>query len=58
MRGDMASMKEEMRALRERMSTLEAQLTGLTYLITTGLGSILHDIGDLKARVEALEGAR
>ena len=57
-RADIASVKDEMRGLRERMNTMEAQLTGLSYLITTGLGSVLHDIGDLKSRVEALEGAR
>jgi len=56
-RTDIAAVKEEIRALRERMNTMEAQLTGLSYLVTTGLGSVLHDISDLKARVGVLEGA-
>jgi hypothetical protein len=56
-RADIASIKDEMRVLRERMSTMEAQLPGLSYLVTPGLGSVLHDIRDLKERVATLEGA-
>jgi len=37
---------------------MEAQRTGLTYLVTTGLCSVRHDISDLKARVAAIENAR
>lgn len=47
-----------MQALRERTGTTEARLTGLTYLLTTGLGSGLHDVKEIKARVAALESAR
>ena len=55
-RNDIAAVKEDMRGLRERMSTMEAQLTGLSYLITTGLGSVPHDMDHLKGRAAALEG--
>lgn len=58
LRTDIASVKEDVRAVRSRTDTMEAQLTGLTYLMTTGLGSILHDMTDLKARVTAIESVR
>ncbi|HEX8168036.1 MAG TPA: hypothetical protein VF601_19885 [Beijerinckiaceae bacterium] len=37
---DIASVKDDVNALRERTDTLESQLTGLSYLLTTGLGSV------------------
>ena len=57
-RADIAGVKGEVQGVRERMDTMEAQLTGLTYLLTTGRGSVLHDAKDVKTRVAMLEGAR
>ena len=57
-RSDIAAIRDDLHGLRTRTDTIEAQLTGLTYLVTTGLGSVLHDMKDLKARVATLENAR
>ncbi len=60
-RDDIADVKAGLSAkisdLSERVENIDAQLQGLTYVMTTAIGSIVIDVKDIKHRVETLESA-
>lgn len=48
-------MDTRLAALSGRIDTLETEVRGLNYIVTVAIGSLMHDMTDLKARVGALE---
>jgi hypothetical protein len=60
-RNDIADVKNGLGAkiadLTERVDNIDTQLQGLTYVMTTAVGSLAMDMKDIKQRVELLEGA-
>jgi polyhydroxyalkanoate synthesis regulator phasin len=57
MRADMAAIRDELKALTERIDTLETEVRGLNYIVTVTIGSLMSEVKDLKSRVSALEHA-
>jgi hypothetical protein len=59
-RSDIADVKNGLGAkiadLTERVDNIDTQLQGLTYVMTTAVGSLAMDMKDIKQRVEVLEG--
>jgi hypothetical protein len=60
-RADIADVKSGLGAkisdLSDRVDNIDAQLQGLTYVMTTAIGSIVIDVKDIRQRVETLESA-
>ncbi len=60
-RADIADVKSglgtQISDLADRVDNLDAQLQGLTYVMTTAIGSIVIDVKDMKQRIETLESA-
>jgi hypothetical protein len=60
-RADIADVKsglgEKISDLSDRVDNIDAQLQGLTYVMTTAVGSIVIDVKDIRQRVETLESA-
>ena len=60
-RADIADVKvglgTKISDLSERVENIDTQLQGLTYVMTTAIGSIVLDVKDIKQRVETLESA-
>jgi hypothetical protein len=60
-RSEMSSMKSELKAdiadLSGRVENIDTQLQGLTYVVTTAIGSLAMDMKGLKNRMDALEEA-
>jgi len=57
-RADVQEIRVELRALTERVDTLEIKLDGLTHAVIAGFGSVVHELNDLKQRVGRLETER
>ncbi len=60
-RADIADVKSglgtQISDLADRVENIDAQLQGLTYVMTTAIGSIVIDVKDMKQRIETLESA-
>jgi hypothetical protein len=60
-RADIADVKsglgEKISDVSDRVDNIDAQLQGLTYVMTTAIGSIVIDVKDIRQRVETLESA-
>jgi hypothetical protein len=60
-RSEMSSMKSELKAdiadLSGRVENIDTQLQGLTYVVTTAIGSLAMDMKGLKNRMDAFEEA-
>ncbi|MGL4634546.1 MAG: hypothetical protein ACRCWF_01055 [Beijerinckiaceae bacterium] len=61
-RSDIAEVRSELSgridSLSERVENIDTQLQGLTYVMTTAVGSLVMENKDIKQRIEVLEGAR
>ena len=56
MRADMADLKRDISAIRERLDAIELQLEGLRYVFVASTGSLVTDLKDHETRIAALEG--
>ena len=58
-RGDIADLRGDVNRrfgeVAGRIDTLETEVRGLNYIVTVAIGSLLHDMTDLKSRVGSLE---
>jgi hypothetical protein len=52
-----SSLSQRIDAVTERVDSMDTQLHGLTYIVTTAVGSLAIEIKGLMNRVEALENA-
>jgi hypothetical protein len=57
-RSDIAEVKDDLAGLTERVENIDTQLQGLTYVMTTAVGSLVMEMKDIKQRVEVLERAQ
>jgi cell division septum initiation protein DivIVA len=56
-RADISAVKTDIADLSARVENIDTQLQGLTYVVTTAIGSLAMEMKGLKNRVEALEEA-
>jgi prefoldin subunit 5 len=56
-RADISAVKTDIAELSARVENIDTQLQGLTYVVTTAIGSLAMEMKGLKNRVEALEEA-
>jgi hypothetical protein len=60
-RADQAQFREDMSqrltTIGQRLDHLDTQVQGLTYVVTTAIGSLVADQRDIKDRLAALENA-
>jgi hypothetical protein len=54
-RADISGVKADIADLSGRVENIDTQLQGLTYVVTTAIGSLAMDMKGLKNRVDALE---
>jgi hypothetical protein len=56
-RADISGVKADIADLSSRVENIDTQLQGLTYVVTTAIGSLAMDMKGLRNRVQALEEA-
>lgn len=61
LRAEVAAHRQETRegfsVLGARLDSVETEVRGANYIMTVSVGSVLADIGDIKARLKRLEKA-
>jgi hypothetical protein len=61
LRAEVAAHRQETRegfsALATRLDAVETEVRGANYIMTVSIGSVLADVGDIKARLKRLENA-
>ena len=48
-------IRAEIKDLRDRVESLDTQVQGLTYIVTTAIGALVVDTKEVKRRLSALE---
>ena len=58
LRAELRELRQEVRAGFERVDVLEIKFDGLTHVVMSGFGGIVHELKDLNARMTMLEAER
>jgi cell division septum initiation protein DivIVA len=55
-RSDIKDVKSEIKDVRDRVDSLDTQVQGLAYIVTTAIGALIVDMKEVKRRLSIIEG--
>jgi hypothetical protein len=50
------NIRSEIKDVRDRVDSVDTQLQGLTYIVTTAIGALVLDMKEVKRRLSIIEG--
>jgi predicted nucleic acid-binding Zn-ribbon protein len=53
-----SELRSELSDMRDRLETNETKLDGVTHVIVAGFGSLVHEIDEIKKRLDRIERER
>jgi cell division septum initiation protein DivIVA len=55
-RSEIRDVRSEIKDVRDRVDSLDTQVQGLTYIVTTAIGALVVDMKEVKRRLSIIEG--